>query len=131
MFGAFVVCWAAITLLAYVMYRVELVGKGLSWRIFGDQVGEFDDLVGMQQFHEWTREQFGRGVAERALEGRIHELEVAVGSRNTQHVERVVEKALHVVGRKLTGRGGSHRHTAPVAEERRIGERGAAAQARR
>ena len=27
MFTAFVVCWAAISLLAYVMYRVELVGK--------------------------------------------------------------------------------------------------------
>ena len=27
MFAAFLVCWAAITLLAYVMYRVELVGK--------------------------------------------------------------------------------------------------------
>jgi hypothetical protein len=27
MFAAFVVCWAALTLLAYVMYRVELVGK--------------------------------------------------------------------------------------------------------
>jgi hypothetical protein len=27
MFGAFLVCWVAITLLAYVMYRTELVGK--------------------------------------------------------------------------------------------------------
>jgi hypothetical protein len=27
MFAAFLACWAAITLLAYVMYRVELVGK--------------------------------------------------------------------------------------------------------
>ena len=27
MFAAFLVCWAAISLLAYVMYRVELVGK--------------------------------------------------------------------------------------------------------
>ena len=27
MFGTFLVCWAAITLLAYVMYRVELAGK--------------------------------------------------------------------------------------------------------
>jgi hypothetical protein len=27
MFTAFLVCWAAISLLAYVMYRVELVGK--------------------------------------------------------------------------------------------------------
>ena len=27
MFATFCVCWAAITLLAYVMYRVELLGK--------------------------------------------------------------------------------------------------------
>ena len=27
MFGTFLVCWAGITLLAYVMYRTELVGK--------------------------------------------------------------------------------------------------------
>lgn len=27
MFGAFLVCWVGITLLAYVMYRIELVGK--------------------------------------------------------------------------------------------------------
>ncbi|MSO95792.1 MAG: hypothetical protein EXQ81_08370 [Thermoleophilia bacterium] len=27
MFGSFLVCWAAITLLAYVMYRTEVVGK--------------------------------------------------------------------------------------------------------
>ena len=27
MFTAFLVCWAALTLLAYVMYRTELVGK--------------------------------------------------------------------------------------------------------
>ena len=27
MFARFLVCWAAISLLAYVMYRVELVGK--------------------------------------------------------------------------------------------------------
>ena len=27
MFGTFLVCWAAITLLAYAMYRVELAGK--------------------------------------------------------------------------------------------------------
>jgi hypothetical protein len=27
MFTAFCVCWAAVTLLAYLFYRVELVGK--------------------------------------------------------------------------------------------------------
>ena len=27
MFGTFLVCWVGITLLAYVMYRIELVGK--------------------------------------------------------------------------------------------------------
>jgi hypothetical protein len=32
MFLAFCVCWAAVTLLAYVLYRVELLGK----RIDGD-----------------------------------------------------------------------------------------------
>ncbi len=29
MFTAFCVCWAAVTLLAYVLYRVELAGKRL------------------------------------------------------------------------------------------------------
>jgi hypothetical protein len=27
MFATFCVCWAAVTLLAYVLYRVELLGK--------------------------------------------------------------------------------------------------------
>jgi len=29
MFATFCVCWAAVTLLAYVLYRVELAGKRL------------------------------------------------------------------------------------------------------